>query len=254
MKKKMTKAAWHAVIKRVRRFVFPSVLLLTGCVNSESVGVPQVKPEIAPPEQKLADYQSVDCDALWKMQGQTVEDNPLYWLRSMDCAQRLMPADARVLAHRWDEDTWQAAFRQSIVLAKAKITPQERRLYVMKLDNVSYAIPGKLRPLYQLWRDGQANELELAQARGRYSALQQNTDRELDRLRQEEKHLRAQLEQTTRQLQNLTDIERQLSSRKSTGSYFPAEKNGAADEKGTSAQPADKKDNDAEHSPGEATP
>ncbi|NDJ56788.1 two-component system QseEF-associated lipoprotein QseG [Enterobacteriaceae bacterium 4M9] len=249
MKKTMTRAAWCAVIKSARRFLLPSALLLAGCVKSEHVNVPQVKPEVVAPEQQLADYRNVDCDALWQMKGQATEENPLYWLRGMDCAQRLAPADARMLAHHWNEETWQAAFRQSIVLAKARITPQERRLYVMRLDNVSYAIPDSLRPLYQLWRESQVNELELVRARGRYSTLQENTDQELDGLRQQEKHLRAQLEQTTRQLQNLTDIERQLSSRKSSGSYLPTEKNGPADENDELASPGDKKAQDAEQPP-----
>ncbi len=252
MKKTMTKAAWRAVMNGVRRILLPSALLLTGCVTSEPVDVAQIKPEVVTPEQQLADYRNVDCGALWQIKGQAAEENPLYWLRGMDCAQRLAPADARMLAHHWNEETWQAAFRQSIVLAKARITPQERRLYAMKLDNVSYAIPDSLRPLYQLWRDGQVNELELVRARGRYSTLQENTDRELDNLRQQEKHLRAQLEQTTRQLQNLTDIERQLSSRKSSGSYLPGEKNGSADEKDELASPGEMKTHDAEQ-PSERT-
>lgn len=222
--KKMTKAAWRAVINAAQCILIPSALLMAGCVTHKSTDILQAKPEVAPSEQKLADYQRVDCDTLWQLRGQAAEENPLYWLRSMACARDLIPADARIMAHRWDEETWQAAFRQSILLAKAKITPQERRRYVIRLDNVSYAVPDNIRPLYQLWRDGQMNELELAQARGRYSQLQESSDRELDSLREQEKHLRAQLEQTTRQLQNLTDIERQLSSRKTSGSYFAPEK------------------------------
>lgn len=254
MKKMMTKAAWRVVSKTARYIFFSSALLLAGCMTHKSANVLQAKPETALSETKLADYQNVNCDALWQMQGQVAEENPLYWLRAIECARGLIPADARMLAHSWDEETWQAAFRQSILLAKAKITPQERRRYVMRLDNVSYAVPDPIRQLYQLWRDGQMNELELAQARGRYTLLQQNTDRELDGLREQEKHLRAQLEQTTRQLQNLTDIERQLSSRKSTGGYFAPEKSEQTDDKDEQALPDNHNTDSVEQQPEEAKP
>ena len=43
----------------------------------------------------------------------------------------------------------------------------------------------------------------------------------LETLRQQEIELRSQLELTTRKLENLTDIERQLSSRKPGGNFSP---------------------------------
>lgn len=75
-------------------------------------------------------------------------------------------------------------------------------------------LPAQVRPVYQLWRDGQTLQLQLSEERSRYSKLQQSTDSELDTLRQQQQHLRTQLDTTTRKLENLTDIERQLSSRK----------------------------------------
>lgn len=67
-----------------------------------------------------------------------------------------------------------------------------------------------MRPVYQLWRDGQTLQLQLSEERFRYSKLQQSSDSELDALRQQQESLREQLETTTRKLENLTDIERQL--------------------------------------------
>ena len=55
----------------------------------------------------------------------------------------------------------------------------------------------------------------------RYSKLQQASDSELDTLRQQQQHLQSQLDLTTRKLENLTDIERQLSTRKPGGNYNP---------------------------------
>ncbi len=54
---------------------------------------------------------------------------------------------------------------------------------------------------------------QLSEERSCYSKLQQSTDSELDTLRQQQQHLRTQLDTTTRKLENLTDIERQLSCR-----------------------------------------
>lgn len=107
------------------------------------------------------------------------------------------------------------------MLADAKITPYERRQLVARIDALSIEIPAQVRPLYQLWRDGQALQLQLAEERQRYSKLQQSSDSELDTLRQQHHVLQQQLELTTRKLENLTDIERQLSNRKPAGNFSP---------------------------------
>ena len=63
--------------------------------------------------------------------------------------------------------------------------------------------------------------LQLAEERQRYGKLQQASDSELDTLRQQHHVLQQQLELTTRKLENLTDIERQLSTRKPAGNFSP---------------------------------
>ena len=100
-------------------------------------------------------------------------------------------------------------------------TPYERRQLVARIEALSTEIPAQVRPLYQLWRDGQALQLQLAEERQRYSKLQQSSDSELDTLRQQPHVLQQQLELTTRKLENLTDIERQLSTRKPAGNFSP---------------------------------
>ena len=94
-----------------------------------------------------------------------------------------------------------------------------------RLDTFVVNLPVQIRPVYQLWRDGQTLQLQLSEERSRYSKLQQSTDSELDTLRQQQQHLRTQLDTTTRKLENLTDIERQLSSRK----YQPGSSSAAPD-------------------------
>jgi hypothetical protein len=189
-------------------------ILLAGCVSHPPQSAISDKQEDKWPENQLADFLSTRCEDIWHLSGHDVESNPLFWLRGIDCAQRLAPVEARAQAAMLADNTWQDAFKRGIVLADAKITPVERRANISRLDTFVMNIPTQVRPVYQLWRDGQTLQLQLSEERSRYSRLQQSTDGELDTLRQQQDSLRTQLDTTTRKLENLTDIERQLSSRK----------------------------------------
>lgn len=166
------------------------------------------------PHQQVADYLSTDCEDIWSFAGDAAENNPLYWLRGMDCGDRLSPAEARAEANQLTASTWQQAFKRGILLANAKITPGERRRMVNDIDTLSTQIPLRIRPLYQVWRDAQGLQLSIAEERQRYSKLQESNDTQLDAMRLQQQELQSELDLTTRKLQNLTDIERQLSSRK----------------------------------------
>lgn len=102
---------------------------------------------------------------------------------------------------------------------------------VSRLEELSAQIPAQVRPIYQIWHDGQTLQLELSAERQRYSKLQQTSDSKLDALRQQQQALQTQLDLTTRKLESLTDIERQLSTRKQAG-------NDNADTLHTSDKPA----------------
>ncbi len=196
-------------------------LLLASCVQStvtQNIKHPQ---PIEEPEQQLADYMSTDCEDIWQNQNNDSMNNPLYWLRAMDCAERLAPVQARAEARRWPSDSWRDTFKRGILLANAKISPTERRRYMTKLDAMTAEVPAQVRSLFQVWRDGQASLLALSDERTRYSKLQQTSDSELDTLREQQQRLRNQLSLTTRKLENLTDIERQLSSRKPASTELP---------------------------------
>ncbi|WP_458022238.1 two-component system QseEF-associated lipoprotein QseG [Kosakonia sp. BK9b] len=200
--------------------LFPC-LLLAGCVAQKPQSAIHNGQEERLPEQQLADFLSTDCDDIWLLSGPHVDTNPLYWLRAMDCAQRLAPAAARAEARAWADDTWPSTFRRGVLLSSAKISPLERRDYSVRLDALSPSIPAQVRPLFQLWRDGEMLQLQLAEERSRYSKLQQSTDGELDSLRQQQQYLREQLDTTTRKLETLTDIERRLSTRKPATGDMP---------------------------------
>lgn len=196
-------------------------LLLAGCVSQAPESTVREQLEEQVPEHQLADFLMTDCDDIWSLSGQIFDTNPLFWMRSMDCASRLAPAAARAQARTHADDTWQDAFKRGILLSSAKITPVERRENAARLDVLSPQIPAPVRPLFQLWRDGEGMQVQLAEERGRYAKLQQSSDAELDLLRQQQQFLHEQLETTTRKLENLTDIERRLSTRKPGGSDLP---------------------------------
>ncbi|EMU1128299.1 TPA: two-component system QseEF-associated lipoprotein QseG [Citrobacter koseri] len=213
------------VLKRLfpRRGWLASVpcLVLMGCAPHAAKHVVNDASQEKIPPYQLADYLSTDCTDIWLLKGPSTDNNPLYWLRAIDCADRLLPVQSRNEARALEDGSWQNTFKRGILLADAKITPLERRDMITRLDALSAQIPAQVRPLYQLWRDGQALQLQLAEERQRYSKLQQASDSELDTLRQQHQHLQAQLDLTTRKLENLTDIERQLSTRKPAGNYNP---------------------------------
>ncbi|MTH45830.1 two-component system QseEF-associated lipoprotein QseG [Intestinirhabdus alba] len=218
----------HVFIRIFQRFFARRLLLagapclaLLGCVPHAATHSVTDHAQQRLPSAQLADYLSTECADIWALRGQTTESNPLYWLRAIDCAARLSPGQSRAKARTFDDESWQGAFKRGVLLAEAKITPPERRAFVSRMDALSSQIPAQVRPLYQVWRDVQALQLALAEERQRYGRLQQTSDEELDALRQQQQQLRQQLELTARKLENLTDIERQLSSRKPAGSYAP---------------------------------
>ena len=217
--------AWQRVIT-VGATVAVS-LLVTSCTSGGVHSVINPKNEVLQPERQLDDYLTIGCTDIWQLRGQPAEANPLYWLRAMDCARSLSPAEARVIAHRHEDDTWQEAFRRGILLADARITPQERQRYMAVLDATAASMPPHVQPLYQVWLSSQVLQLKLVAERGRYNKLRQTTDTELEALHQQQTHLQTQLDTTTRKLKNLTDIERQLSTRKPAGGYQPDPSHGS---------------------------
>lgn len=193
-----------------------ALLLLSAC--SQTAVKTSVRPEsaIPEPEVNLPDYLAVACAQVWQVENPTAMRNPLYWLRAIDCAERLSPAQARAEASRWPAENWARAFKQGILLANGKVTPPERRAFVDTLNSYSSAFPGSVRPLIHIWRSYQTAELALSDARLRYAQLQQTSDGQLDALRQQQHKLTLELADTRQKLERLADIERQLSSRKST--------------------------------------
>ncbi|MFC0225029.1 two-component system QseEF-associated lipoprotein QseG [Serratia aquatilis] len=195
-------------------------LLLMGCTDRVvSSSLSQQQETI--PETKVLDYRVVACDALWQLDDKEVLENSLYWLRAMDCSERVGTADARALAKTLPTGNWYNIFKQSILLGNAEPTLAERRQMVDRLNSYRLEFPNSLRPLLQLWRQQQVLQITLSDERARFQHLQESSDNQIEALRQSQNHLQNQLQETSRKLENLTDIERQLSSRKPMPSEMP---------------------------------
>lgn len=196
-------------------------MLLIGCARtgvSNNV-VPQQQEVL--PEIKVVDYRIASCDTLWFLDEKEALENSLYWLQVMDCADRLGSTQARVLAKTLPDSHWQGVFRQSILLGSAEPTSAERRQLIDRLSRYHLEFPNRLRSLLQLWRQQHIGQIALFDQRARYQQLQERSDNQIDTLRQSQRDLQNQLNETARKLENLTDIERQLSSRKQLQGELP---------------------------------
>lgn len=196
-------------------------LLLTGCTDNPTAGRFSQAVQMVIPETKIVDYRTLSCDVLWDLDDKETLENSLYWLRAMDCAERLGSTQARVLAKTLPVVTWSAAFKQGILVSSAEPSIAERRQVVERLNSYSQSFPSAVRPLIQLWREQQVLRISLAEERTRYQRLQEESDAQIDRLRESQVRLQYNLLDTTRKLENLTDIERQLSSRKQMQNEIP---------------------------------
>lgn len=213
--------------------VFFMPLLLAGCVDRAVSGGLSAQQQEAIPDTKVIDYRTAACDTLWQLDDKDALDNALYWLRAMDCADRIGSTQARALAKTVPGDSWSGVFKQSILLGSAQPTSGERRQMLDRINSYRMEFPGSLRPLTKLWRQQQMLQITLFDERARYQHLQESSDSQIDSLRQNQARLQSQLQDTSRKLENLTDIERQLSSRKQLQGEIP--ENGAGQQKGDAA-------------------
>ena len=191
-----------------------TTLLLSGCTTSPATSSLPSGHQVAEPGVRIADYLATPCSDLWTIENSAALGNTLYWMRAIDCAERLSPAGARAEAHRWPAENWSRAFKQGVLMSNGNVTPVERRRYVETLDRYSSDLPQSVRPLIQLWRSNQTAQLDLSEARTRYVHLQQSSDTQLEAMRLQMVKQQQQLSDTQHKLERLTDIERQLSSRK----------------------------------------
>ncbi|WP_236620650.1 two-component system QseEF-associated lipoprotein QseG [Providencia sneebia] len=188
--------------------------VLAGCATKSGHFTLDTLSQVVVSEVKVTDYRYTACENIWDNDQPSARDNALFWLRMMSCADNLEPTKAREDAALIKIENWSEAFQQSILMGAAEPTIAERRKMVDNMNTFSLHFPTGIRPLLQLWREQQVQMINLAEANARFKRLQLETDNKLDRIKETNAKLEFELKTTSRKLENLTDIERQLSSRK----------------------------------------
>ncbi|WP_192457341.1 two-component system QseEF-associated lipoprotein QseG [Musicola keenii] len=195
-----------------------ATILLSACADKVSEPAAHRDADIVPPREQVTDYRMVSCERLWTFHHPDAMNNALYWLRYMECADLLTAAQAREQTLLVGDNNWSGLWRQAILLDHAELTVPERHQIMDQLNRHVREVPVALLPLLQIWMDKQNLTITLEDERLRFQRIQETNDKQLESMREQQGHLQYQLETTTRKLESLTDIERQLSNRKSVQS------------------------------------
>lgn len=194
--------------------LFPFVL--AGCAPKASTEEAISEPETPVVKQKTIDYRWAECSTLNAFYHEGM-NNALYWLRTIECTNRLMSTEAQRRANNVVVTGWGDAFYKSILLERAGLSIAERRNQLVLLESYKLQFPSSMRVLLSIWINNQTNMLSLAEEKMRYRRLSTETDNQIDLLKKQNNALESELKTTLRKLESLTQIERQLSSRKQGG-------------------------------------
>lgn len=189
--------------------------LISGCADRGVVDAASGEIKYESPDRKVSDYSRVRCDGdIWKSQNDGTNANALYWLRLISCARTFTPMQARVQSYGYDNTMWDGVFKRAILLSKLDLNSQERRSALEQLKNLQTTYPESVYSLIQMWRSEQLLQLSLQDEKARAQRQKEGAESLIADLQLQIGEIKHQLYETTRKLQNLTDIERQLSSRK----------------------------------------
>ena len=117
-------SAFTLLIKSVRRFLsIGSALVLAGCVQhtADNSYYQQVSSNVVP-ESKVTDFRIAPCETLWALDDDDALTNSLYWLRAMDCADRMSDAQARFQAQQIPAASWVRKPRSCSSKSRAEIS------------------------------------------------------------------------------------------------------------------------------------
>ncbi|MCW2102918.1 two-component system QseEF-associated lipoprotein QseG [Rahnella sp. RcJ3] len=230
-------SGWLHVLLRCRVILLSIPLVLAGCTphSASNPYYQQVSDQVVP-DSKVIDFRIAPCETLWALDDSDALTNSLYWLRAMDCADRMSDAQARYQAQQIPATSWEQVFKQSILLAGADPDQQQRRALLAKVSEYRGQMPGSIRPLVQLWRERQNLQVVLGDEKARNARQQVMNEEKLQTMIAGQQVLENNLADTRRKLENLTDIERQLSSRKQIQGDLP-DNDASVPAKATSGKP-----------------
>jgi len=230
-------SGWLHVLLRCRVILLSIPLVLAGCAphSASNPYYQQVSDQVVP-DSKVIDFRIAPCETLWALDDSDALTNSLYWLRAMDCADRMSDAQARYQAQQIPATSWEQVFKQSILLAGADPDQQQRRALLAKVSEYRGQMPGSIRPLVQLWRERQNLQVVLGDEKARNARQQVMNEEKLQTMIAGQQVLENNLADMRRKLENLTDIERQLSSRKQIQGDLP-DNDASVPAKATSGKP-----------------
>ncbi|WP_127960220.1 two-component system QseEF-associated lipoprotein QseG [Serratia microhaemolytica] len=196
--------------------LFTVPFLLMGCADSAissdfsqqtAEAVELIQPEGVP---------AIACDVLMQQNAQTQVEDPRHWLQLMACIEALDldVEQARVWANQQADGTWQGYLKQAILLSDVMLNTRENQMLIEGLDSRRVQYPAALHSLVQLWRQQYLLQRLLQDEKTRHQQLQESTSSKIGSLQRETLQLQQKLHDISLKLKNLTDIERQLSSRK----------------------------------------
>lgn len=212
--------------------MFP--LVLSGCTPKSLTEAQEPEPEIPVVKQKTIDYRWAECKTLSSFYDEGI-NNALYWLRAIECTNRIMTTEAQRQANSVVVTGWDDAFYKSILLERAGMTIADRRTQLVLLESYKLQFPSSMRVLLSTWIENQTLILSLAEEKNRYRRLTTETDNRIHALRKENNALQHELSITLKKLESLTQIERQLSNRKQSGSVDSLSQNEDLAESATTA-------------------
>ena len=215
--------------------------LLSGCSRHPSDGFYQPIEDVIP-DSKVVDFRVAPCETLWALDDNTTLTNSLYWLRAMDCAERMNDAQANYQASQIPSSGWANIFKQSILVAGTNPDLTQRRTLLNKVNDYRADMPSTIRPLLQLWRERQNLQIAFEDEKARNARQQSANEAKVEEMNNAQKALQASLADTRRKLENLTDIERQLSSRKQLQGELPDADGAASGTRGTAGSNVQPKD------------
>lgn len=201
--------------------VIAAPALLSGCGLHSSSDSYYRPVEDVIPTTKVVDFRLAPCETLWALDDNEAITNSLYWLRAMDCADRMNDVQARFQADQIKANAWDTVFKQSILRAGADPDQQQRRVLLARVNEYRAQMPGSIRSLVQLWRERQTLQVTLGDEKARNVRQAAVSESKIEQLTQQQVALQESLADTQRKLKNLTDIERQLSSRKQMQGDLP---------------------------------
>lgn len=188
-------------------------MFLAGCAQKSLTETANIEPETPVVKQKTIDYRWAECKTLAAFYHEGL-NNPLFWLRTIECTQRIMSTEAQRQASSVIVAGWDGAFYKSILLERAGMTVAERRAQLVLLESYQLQFPSSMRVLLSTWIENQTLTLALADEKNRNRRFVTETENKMDLLKKQNNALEHELNTTRKKLESLTQIERQLSSRK----------------------------------------